>query len=83
MLEEDPRAQLMGRCRITKTVGRIEWICIRQVHDVAYIRKAKNYRRGNLILNDSRTSESHYFVPRWVQLNEESEHEGVDSGAKP
>lgn len=64
----DPRTQKEGICGITTIGGTgIEWICIKKVHDTAYVRRSSDmtHRRGSLVFNNNPRSEQHYFVRRW------------------
>lgn len=48
-------------CGITRSTGRIEWVCVRPVHDTG----SKN--RGQQISGYYPQSERHHFVPKYAR----------------
>lgn len=65
--DEDPRALMPGVCRVTRSTGIIEWICIAPVHDEAP-RPGHGHRssqHAGLGGAYPARSERHHFVNRW------------------
>lgn len=53
-------------CGVIEVINGKEWICIKKVHGASYLRKTgdRTHTKGDVIINPTRASESHYFIKR-------------------
>lgn len=66
----------------------IEWVCVKPVHDTAYVRRSRDQRGSHVAYStgshperrmgvQAPSSDRHYFVNRWPNREDEGESNGL------